>query len=376
MGTAVFDDPPANDAAPVVAIERVTVRKPGSSTTVRERGVFSLLVLWLVAGLAVDTRSHRESAAIDSFFTSAHALGYAGGLATSLYLLYLVRRYRAEGSGWSSVPIGLQAGLGGIAMYVAGGTGDLIWHTVFGVEQELKILFSPTHLMLMAAMLMLAFVPIRAAWTLPESEGSAAWTTLRTQWPQMLGAGCMAAVLNIFLTYASPYEQAVFTTEVPLLFRQFASFLQVASTLAVFAHTIVFFGIALVMLRRWPLPLGGFTVMMLVPAGSMFVYFDWEYRRVISALIVGAVACDVLYALLQLGIRTKGSYWARIRFRLFAFLGPILFWSSYLLVTKDGQPISWSTEQWTGTIGWTGLLGLGLSVLLLPPSGYQSSYLD
>ena len=340
--------------------------------TVAERGCYSLLVLWLIIGLAVDTRSHRESDSIDSFFTRSHALGYAAGTATSIYLLYLVRRYRSAQR--FSLPTGLEAAVAGIGMYVVGGIGDLIWHTKFGVEQQLKILFSPTHLMLMAAMLMLAFGPIRSAWA-DDEPLSVKWTGLRTMWPQMIAAGCIAAVLNIFLTYASPYEQAIFTTDVPLLFKQFSQFLQISATMAVYAHTVAFFGIMLLMARRWPLPIGSFVVAFLVPLVSMYIYFDWEYRRAMTALLLGAFVCDVLNAVLAFTVGSATRSAAR-RFRILAFLGPVLFWSTYLLVTKDGDAITWTTEQWTGTILWSGILGLGLSVLLLPPGAPRYTYLD
>ncbi len=345
--------------------------------TVAERGIYSLLVFWLVLGLAVDTRSHRESASIDTFFTGSHALGYAGGTATSVYLLYLVRKYRPINGSQRrfSVPGGLEAPVAGIGMYLLGGLGDLIWHSALGVEQELKILFSPTHLMLMSAMLMLALGPIRTAWASDE-PAAPQWTGLRTMWPQMIAAGCIAAVLNIFLTYASPYEQPIFTAEIPFLFQQFAQFLQISSTMAVYAHTLAFFGIMLLLARRWVLPFGAFTLTLAVPAISMFIYFDWEYRRAITALLLGAVACDLLNALLGVVVGSGNRQQARIRFRVFAFLAPVLFWSVYLLVTKEGRPITWSAEQWTGTIVWSGILGLGLSVLLLPPRTPQHTYLD
>jgi hypothetical protein len=66
----------------------------------------------------------------------------------------------------------------------------------------------------------------------------------------------------------------------------------------------------------------------------------------------------------------------RLRYRLFGALAPVLFWTTYLLVTRNGAPITWSTEQWTGTIAWSGLLGLGLTVLLLPPRLTQRTWLD
>jgi hypothetical protein len=41
---------------------------------------------------------------------------------------------------------------------------DLLWHTVFGIEQNIDILFSPTHLGLLVAMLVILTTPLRAMW--------------------------------------------------------------------------------------------------------------------------------------------------------------------------------------------------------------------
>ena len=57
--------------------------------------------------------------------------------------------------------------MAGALLFGVGGILDLIWHVQFGIERELKILFSPTHLLLMTAMLLLCFGPVRAAWMTP-----------------------------------------------------------------------------------------------------------------------------------------------------------------------------------------------------------------
>jgi hypothetical protein len=344
-----------------------------------ERAVLALLVTIVTFGLAIDTQSHRKSDVIDTFFTQEHALGYAGATACGVFLLYLVRRRQVAGlRGRNVIPLGLESAIAGLGVYVIGGIGDLSWHSAFGVEQELKILFSPTHLLLMSAMLMLAFGPIRSAW-MSLDLGSAIQQQVSARpslsgivkfWPVALAAGSMATVLNIFFTYASPFETSVFTVKIPLLFQQFGSFLQVSATLGIFVHTLIFFGIVLLMLRRWPLPIGSISLMLAIPAAAMFVYFDWQYRKEITALLVGAIATDALLFLLQLLSSV------RLRFRLFGGLAPLLFWSLYLMTTKGSDPITWSNEQWTGTIAWSGLLGLGLTVLLLPPRLNHPTYLD
>jgi hypothetical protein len=351
-----------------------------TATAFVERAILSLLVLTVVFGLAVDTRSHRESDQIDSFFTRSHALAYAASSACAVFLLYLVRKQQTIGrKRFAAIPLGLESAIAGLGVYVLGGIGDMWWHTAYGVEQELKILFSPTHLLLMCAMLMLALGPIRSAWmaddpSTADDEQVNRWTGLSRMWPVALAAGCITAVLNIFFTYSSPFETAVFTTKVPALFGQFSQFLFTASTMAVFTHTVIFFGVMMLIMRRWELPLGSFLLAFAVPAFSMFVYFDWSYNRRITALLLGAVVCEIVNAALSL-IRSS-HFTARIRFRVFAAITPPLFWATYLLVTKNGDPITWSREQWTGTIFWTGIIGLGLSVLFLPPRLNRPTYLD
>jgi hypothetical protein len=344
-----------------------------------ERATLSVLVTWVAFGLAVDTRSHRESASIDSFFTRSHALAYAAGTACAVFLLFLARRRQSAGAvGQRIIGSGLESAYLGLGVYVVGGIGDLFWHVNFGVEQELKILFSPTHLLLLTAMVMLGFGPVRAAWMSTDTQTADAprplsgpyLTGLTKFWPVALATGMLMAVLNIFFTYASPFEQPIFTVEVPLLVSQFSSFLQVAASMGVFIHTVAFFGLMLLLARRWSLPLGSFTLAFLVVFGSMYVYFDWEVRRTAVAMLIGGVACDLVNLALS-AIRNP-----RHRFRALGLIAPIVFWLVYLLVTKDGKAITWSAEQWSGTIAWSGLLGLALTVVLLPPKASPRSYLD
>ncbi len=339
-----------------------------------ERATLSVLITWVAFGLAVDTRSHRESASIDSFFTRSHALAYAAGTACAVFLLFLARRRQAAGArGLRVFGSGLECAYLGLGVYVLGGIGDLIWHETFGVEQELKILFSPTHLLLLCAMLMLGFGPLRAAWMATDTttdRARASPMAIRTFWPVALATGMLMAVLNVFFTYASPFERGIFTLELPLLLAQFEEVFHVSASMGVFIHTAVFFGLLLLVARRWSVPLGTFTLAFLVVFGSMYVYFDWKVERPAVALLLGGVACDLLN--LALGyIRNP-----RLRFRALGFLAPVLFWSVYLLVTKAGDPITWSAEQWSGTIAWTGLLGLAMTVVLLPPVATPRGYLD
>jgi hypothetical protein len=56
--------------------------------------------------------------------------------------------------------------MGGIAavLFLVAGVGDMIWHTVFGIETGLDAALSPTHLLLVASGTLLLTSPLRSWW--------------------------------------------------------------------------------------------------------------------------------------------------------------------------------------------------------------------
>lgn len=333
----------------------------------------SAVSLIVVVGLAIDTRRHRMSNRLDTFYTPAHGLVYAGWAACAVVVLQVVRTEMATGARrLDAVPQGFEPAAMGVLVFGIGGVGDLIWHTVFGIEQELKILFSPTHLLLMVAMLMVAFGTIRSAWMTadpPETRSTRRPAVAYRQfWPVALAAGSMMAVLVVFLQYASPYEAPIFSTAAP--FAALQTVLETLGSLGVMVTTTTLFGIALLLARRWVLPFATFCTAFGVVAMTVFIFMDFRPVRLLLSLLVGALACDVL----AWGLRRVRD--PRQSYRLLGAFAPPLVWSSYVLFSIADGPIAWSAEQWTGTIVWSGLIGLAFTALLLPPQHAPAGYLD
>jgi len=350
-------DAPAIPSAGVVHSRR-------QPTIFSERATLSLLVAIVALGLAVDTRRHRTDASLDTFFTSAHALLYTGWLACAVFLLYVVRRRMvADGRSFiQAVPLGFEGSVVGALLFGVGGALDLIWHTQFGIERELKILFSPTHLLLMSAMLLMAFGPIRATWMVDEPARA------RSLWPVMLSAGALSSVLAVFFQYVSVFDRPVFTATLPALLG-LDQIVRTQSIVGLIVTTAVLFGPVLLVARRWALPLGSCTLAFGVVAAGNFIYTNFRPLRLTVVLIAGGVAADVL----AWGLRRCPP---RLGFRLFGALAPLLLWSIYLVATVPGHPIKWSAELWTGAVAWSALVGLAITVLLLPPVGAPRSHLD
>jgi hypothetical protein len=55
------------------------------------------------------------------------------------------------------------------------------------------------------------------------------------------------------------------------------------------------------------------------------------------------------------------------RFWVAGALVPLATWSMYFVAVAVTLGIGWSAELWSGTIAWACLLGLALSLLMLPP---------
>ena len=76
-----------------------------------------------------------------------------------------------------------------------GGVGDLLWHQVFGIEQGIAALLSPTHLLLFTGVALILLAPFRAAWSSPESPSAGV-------------LGMLPALLSITLLWRAEVSQA------------------------------------------------------------------------------------------------------------------------------------------------------------------------
>ena len=136
--------------------------------------------LWLAAGFLWDSWAHLH-VAIETFFTPYHAIFYSAMVAGAVILAVFARRNFAVGfTGWGMLPAAYQSALWGVPIFFAGGIGDLIWHTFFGVEDRVEAVTSPTHLIIGAGVLLVAGAPIRSA-----LQQRGALTTRWSQQPRM-----------------------------------------------------------------------------------------------------------------------------------------------------------------------------------------------
>jgi hypothetical protein len=87
----------------------------------------------------------------------------------------------------------------------------------------------------------------------------------------------------------------------------------------------------------------------------------YRLPAMVAAAVLAGLAVDALLRLLGPSASRPQRFWAA------GALVPLATWSVYFAVVAVTLGIGWSAELWTGTIAWACLLGLTLSLLMLPP---------
>jgi len=114
-------------------------------------------------------------------------------------------------------------------------------------------------------------------------------------------------------------------------------------------------------MRRWDLPFGSHVVLFGVVAVGMSGLDSFGRFPLALSAVVGGLAADVVRA------RLAPSP-ANVRvLRVFAVVVPAVMWLSYFIVFKAAYALPWQVHLWLGTVFFSAVTGLGLSVLVAPP---------
>jgi hypothetical protein len=337
-----------------------TIMQPLTGATTRESPKSSvrfdrlmiIFVCWFVGGLFIDGWAHNHGLVDKTFFTPWHAILYSGYAANAVLLLVTLVRNHLRGQSWSeAIPDGYQLALLGVPIFAIAGAGDLVWHTLFGFEVGIEPLLSPTHLLLAFSGVLIMSGPLRAAMRRDIPLETQGWPTLL---PAILSMTAVFSVFTFFTSFANPFVQ---TWTLQTTFDS-GKELGAASILLLAGIQM---GLVLVALRRWRLPVGTLTLVFTVNVALMGVFKD-NYPLIPVATVAGLIADFLLW-------RLQPSIGRPDALRLFAFSVPVIFFLCYFIPIILSIGITWKIHLWLGSCVMAGIIGLGLSYLLIPPKG-------
>jgi len=312
--------------------------------------------IWLIAGLFIDGYAHTEiiDTETEDFFTPWHAIFYSGFAFAAFSVWRVARARNGQARPLAALPPGYGIAAIGIGVFAAGGVGDLVWHSILGIEVDIDALVSPTHLLLFVGMAAILTTPARVAWLgsgrgkswrdLGGVVGSTAITTalvafflaytfgLGESWPQRLAFDPSSANSETFVAYGLG---------------------------SAFVATAILIIPTLMLLRRWEIPTGAVAVIWAVPVLLQGLAFEEDQFQVVAAVLGGFIFEIVLTA-------SSRRYGRRTAIRAAATLGAGSMWAIWLVLLELQFGVAWTPELWAGQIVLTSLVGFALALLAFP----------
>jgi hypothetical protein len=329
-----------------------------------------LLSLWVMVGLMLDAWAHNNIPELESFFTPWHGVFYSGFTATAAWVLWVIWRNRPASGPitLAAVPVGYGPTLIGLPLFAVAAVGDYTWHTIYGIEQDLKILFSPTHVMLAASMILIFSAPLLSVQSDPSLP---ARPSLRRLLPAVLSVALTTTLVLLFLQYGnallwSPWDiwsalsDPMNGTGQP----GWPNPVELVSKIAI-TNVLMLIPLLLLTVRRQAPP-GTATILYLTLAGLAAAITEARSPGTLVALIVAGVAVDVLLW------RLRPEPARPIAYLAFAGLAPLVTWACYIAAAAiQAGRVPEVTEYWTGIPVVAALIGVLVGVVCLPSRSAQ-----
>jgi hypothetical protein len=311
----------------------------------------ALLGVLFAIGIHIDGWAHNQGRVDDSFLTPWHGILYGTYFAVAFTVLRRVLGARAAGASWrAAIPPGYGATVAGIAVFFVGGIGDMAWHMAFGVEESLDALLSPTHLVLATGGVLMATGPFVAGTRRSGREWQGAAPTVITSVALLSFVGFMTQYMH---PMSRLWPVAGWRETVPG-----AGELTAALGVAGFIwYAAVLTAVVLLLDRLGSLPPGAAGVLIAGSAGFAVTQGD-EYWLVIPAIGAAAVIEAVRARLPD----------NRAGYRTLAFAIPAVPVALHLAALGIAFEIGWSVHLWAGTPVIAGLVGVLVSLVVVPPA--------
>ncbi|MEM7538351.1 MAG: hypothetical protein AAF639_39650 [Chloroflexota bacterium] len=326
--------------------------------------LFAALCLIFVAGVFLDGWAHNHGRVDESFFTPWHAVFYSGFMIVALALLGTTFLNWQKGLRGAAIwPSGYRLSATGLLIFAAGGFGDMLWHEIFGIEDGIEALISPSHLTLGLGMGLIVTGPLRAAWN-RANRAKAKGQELATGWwalgPMVLSILTLTSIFTFLFMFSHPLFNVIGGPE-PWTRANDVNLIVGYNSLILIATFLM--GPLMFAMRRWQLPIGTFALVWGINSIGM-VILDWLPEHALGltiAFLVAGVLVEIIRLLLRPSAARPGA------FHLFAFLAPFTLYLVYFATMIATAGTHWSVHMWSGSAVMSATVVWLISYLVLPP---------
>src|SRR5450755_2727613 len=165
--------------------------------------LMGVLAVLLIGGLDLDIWAHSHGKVDQSFFTPWHAVLYGAMALNGIVLgIVMANNVLRRGYPWRrALPEGYGLSLVGVISFAICGGLDLAWHTLFGIEEDIQALLSPTHLLLATSAALILTGPLRSAALRFNASARPGWRGLG---PMVFSVCAVFTLLGLFSQFAHP----------------------------------------------------------------------------------------------------------------------------------------------------------------------------
>ena len=312
--------------------------------------------LWMLAGLFLDGWAHNNLATeLETFFTPWHAVLYSGFALAALVLGITYLANLRQGYHWfRALPLTYMLSLLGVIIFGLAGNLDFLWHAVFGFEEGVEALLSPSHLALASGGILITSSAVRSSLKNAKDDRNVGLSALFSWF-------IVVAVIMFFTQFANLYAHPHVFSAPPT--QADSHFWDVTLIAYVLFPTAILMGAALFSLRHWDLPVGGLALLF---SGNSFLMFfvNLDDASPHWPILIGGLASGLLAEALYRTLRPaeRGAHTQHV----FAFLLATTYALFPLVSLLATRAMWWSIHMWLGISVLAGFLGLGLSTLSQP----------
>ena len=314
--------------------------------------VITLCCVASTIGLAGDIGRHLRSGTslTGDFFASWHLVLYGGVTGAAAWLGHLALTHGPKAMRDTFGPTTY-----GVFVLGIGGASDFAWHSRFGIEVDIAALVSPPHLTILLGLVLMSVGPVNALWRAgaPKLSWCAAGIVATC-------TTCIVVIVMLFTGYLSVFSSGIVVNGWlnPMIGSTTDPTDEILAIATLVWSSLVFALPWALLSLRWRLRPGMIAATFVVIAASSSVAVQGRAGAVVTAILYGGIALDVVVSVLLRWLTGE-----RAAVVIGALTPPVLWVTLFRQLDAGGQMV-WGPAMWVGAIALSSMVTAGVAAML------------